>query len=107
MGIYGPSGLSQRGSQARNLLCKPTRPLKREQLPAGVLEAQDLGEAQVGVRRAVGRFRMIRLDGEAGVVAGQEVLQHRRGLIHGPGVGQTQFGYQPVLEARLYAIQAA
>ena len=32
MGIYGPSGLSQRGSQARNLLCKPTRPLKREQL---------------------------------------------------------------------------
>ena len=33
MGIYGPSGLSQRGSQARNLLCKPTRPLKREQLP--------------------------------------------------------------------------
>ena len=33
MGIYGPSGLLQRGSQARNLLCKPTRPLKREQLP--------------------------------------------------------------------------
>ena len=32
MGIYGPSSLSQRGSQARNLLCKPTRPLKREQL---------------------------------------------------------------------------
>ena len=32
MGIYGPSGLSQRGSQARNLLCKPTCPLKREQL---------------------------------------------------------------------------
>ena len=31
-GIYGPSGLSQRGSQARNLLCKPTCPLKREQL---------------------------------------------------------------------------
>ena len=32
-GIYGPSGLAQRGSQARSLLCKPTRPLKREQLP--------------------------------------------------------------------------
>ena len=42
---------------------------------------------------------MLGLDGEAGVVAGQEVLQHRRGLIHGPGIGQAQFGNQAVLES--------
>ena len=45
---------------------------------------------------------MLGLHGEAGVVAGvvagQEVLQHRRGLIHGPSIGQAEFGYQPVLE---------
>ena len=47
MGIYGPSGLAQRGSQAQNLLCKPTRPLKREQLPVRVLF--DSGWWQQGV----------------------------------------------------------
>ena len=41
---------------------------------------------------------MLGLDGEAGVIAGQEVLQHRCGLVHGPSIGQPQFGYQPVLE---------
>ena len=41
---------------------------------------------------------MLGLHGEAGVVAGQEVLQHRRGLIHGPSIGPAEFGYQPVLE---------
>ena len=49
-------------------------------------------------RRAVGWFGMLGLDGEAGVVAGQEVPQHCRGLVDGPGIGQAQFGYQPVLE---------
>ena len=65
---------------------------------AGVLEAQDLGEAQVGVRRAVGWFRMLGLDGETGVVAGQEVLQHRRGLVDVLGISPAEFDYQPVLE---------
>ena len=48
--------------------------------PAGILEAQGFRQAQIGICRAVGRFRMLGLHGEAGVVAGQEVLQHRRGL---------------------------
>ena len=66
---------------------------------AGVLEAQDFRQAKVRVHRAVGRFRMLELDGEVGVVAGQEVLQHRRGLVDGPSTGQAKFGYQPVLES--------
>lgn len=65
---------------------------------AGVLEAQDLRQAQIGTHRTEGRFRMLRLDGEAGVVAGQEVLQHCGGLVDGPGIGQAQFGGQTVLE---------
>ena len=63
-----------------------------------ILVAQDLGEAQIGVSRAVCRFRMLGLHGEAGVVARQEVPQHSVGLVHGAGSGQTQFGYQPVLQ---------
>ena len=55
---------------------------------ASVLEAQDLGEAEIGTRRAIGRFGMLGLHGEAGVVAGREVRQHRRGLVDGPSVGQ-------------------
>ena len=41
---------------------------------------------------------MLRLDGEASIEPGQEVLQHGRGLVDGPGASQTQFGDQPVLE---------
>ena len=41
---------------------------------------------------------MVRLYGEAGVVAGQEVPQHGSGLVDGPGVGQAEFSYQPVLK---------
>ena len=39
---------------------------------------------------------MFRLHGEAGVETRQEVLQHRRGLVDGPGVSQAQFADQPV-----------
>ena len=35
-GICGLFGLLWRGSQARNLLCKETRPLKRELLPKAI-----------------------------------------------------------------------
>ena len=72
-----------------------------------VLETQDLRQAQIGTRRTVGRFEMLGLHGEAGVVARQEILQHRRGLVDGPGIGQAQFGYQPVLEGPGRALHTA
>ena len=33
-------------------------------------------------------------------------MQHCRGLVDGPGVGQTQFGYQPVLEGFCHALHS-
>ena len=50
---------------------------------------------------------MLGLDGEAGVVAGQEVPQHRRGLIQGSGISEAQFGNQPVLEGPRRALHTA
>ena len=74
---------------------------------AGVLEAQDLGKAKFRRHWTVGGFRMLGLHGEAGVAAGQEVPQHRRGLVHGPGVSQAQFGDQAVLKGLRHAFHPA
>ena len=74
---------------------------------AGVLEAEGLGEAQVGGYRAVGGIRMLGLHGETGVEAGQKVPQHGRGLANGPGISQAQFGYQPVLKGLCHALHPA
>ena len=63
-----------------------------------VFKAQDLPQAQIGrqgLKRGIGA-----LGGnlEAPVEAGQELLQHRLGLLHGGRPCQPQFRDQPVLE---------
>ena len=50
---------------------------------------------------------MVRLHGETSVEAGQEILQHCRGLVDGPSSSQAQFGYQPVLEGPCHAFHPA
>ena len=64
---------------------------------AGVPETQDLGQTMFRRHQAVGRFWMLGLHVETGVETRDEVLQHRRGLVVGPGIRQVQFGDQPIL----------
>ena len=97
MGIYGPSGLSQRGSQARNLLCKPTRPLKREQLPGDVALAA-YAELYGQVQRKL----------FADVAAGRSAAPLKRDYIREHGIPARLFnGVRVSLEGKVSAVRAA
>ena len=65
---------------------------------ARMLETEDLIQGLLGDPGTVSRLGQLGRHGKLGVVAGQEVPQDGVGLVEGPGVGQAQFGYQPVLE---------
>ena len=74
---------------------------------AGVLEAQDLGQTKFRRHQAVGRFRMLGLHVKTGVATRDEVLQHRLGLVDGPGIRRAQFGDQPILKGLCPALHPA
>ena len=74
---------------------------------AGVPEGEDGAEVECRVERAPGRLALAGRDGEAGVEARQEALEHGLRLGDGGGRGEPQFGHEAVLERARHTLHPA